>query len=169
MKRAPSKVSYKVEAFDPPAIYPLSSPVPVTVTPLSPDLVYELPSSIFRIECNANEDFDLRLKLTRLQADGSEVAVDITGWALTLVIRPRFDHATVIKRLDVVTTGNGIIVEDAAAGMIRIYLAQPVVASDLLVSKSPADHWDYFLNGTVTGTITELFRGPLVVHAGRYP
>jgi len=168
IKRAPSRVGYTVETFDPAAstVYSRSMPKPLTVVPLAPDLVYELPSSIYTIETNANEDLNLALQLTRLVADGSETPLDITGVTLDFIIRPRFDHVTLIKHL---TNGAGIVIEDAPAGMITLYLAQYIVAGELLVSKSPADHWDYFFNSTVGGTVTELFRGPFVVHAGRYP
>jgi hypothetical protein len=167
MKRAPSTVHYNVNTYDPPAIYPMSVPVPATVTPVMPDLVYEHASSIYKIETNANEDFNLPLQLTRLNTDGSETPIDFgASPALSFVIRPRFDHATLIRDL---TVGDGIIVDDAATGLITLYLAQSTVATELLVSKSPADHWDYFFNWLQAGALTELFRGPLVVHAGRYP
>jgi hypothetical protein len=166
MKRAPSKVGYTVEAFDPPAIYPMSSPLPVSLTPLAPDLIYEFPSSIYRIEANANEDFYLPLQLMRLQNDGSQTPVLLTGLGLEFYIRPRFEHATIIKKL---TIGTGITIIDATLGYLELYIAQATVATDLLISKAPAHHWDYFFNVIDAGKITELFRGPLVVHAGIYP
>lgn len=166
IKRAPSLVQYNVDTYDRPAIYPHSLPLPVSVTPLAPDLVYELPSSIFTIETNANEDFSLTLQLNMLNTDGSETPLDLTGYALEFYIRPRFNHSVIIKKL---TIGAGIAVNDAAGGIVTLRLAQSVVASDLLVSKAPADHWDYFFNAIAGGGISELFRGPFVVHAGLYP
>lgn len=172
MKKAPSRVDYTVETFAPelPTVYSRSVPMPSTVVPLMLPMVYELPSSIFVIETNANEDLDLPLQLSQLAADGTESPLDITGMAFEFVIRPRFDHTVVIKNLK---NDDGVYVTDAVNGMLRIYLPQSLVASQLFVSKAPADHWDYFFNSqtTIDSEIrtTELFRGPLVVHAGRYP
>jgi hypothetical protein len=173
MKRAPSKVRYNVNTYNPPAIYPLAPPVPATVTPLLPDLIYEHASSIFRIEANANEDFNLPLQLTRLNIDGSEAPIDLgTSPILEFVIRPRFDHSAIIKKLTAGTgsDGAGIVINDGTSGLITLYMPQAVVGTTLLVSKTPAEHWNYFFNWTIPGTaISELFRGPLIVHAGRYP
>jgi hypothetical protein len=164
-KRAPSRVDYKVEVTDPayPTVYSGSMPIPTTVVPLTPHMIYELPSSIYTIETNANEDFNLKLQLTRLERDGTETPVNLTGGALSFYIRPRFDHTALIKLL---TIGDGIIVEDAINGLITLYMPEVDVRTDLLVTKPPANHWDYFLNFILGSGTTELFRGPFVVHAG---
>lgn len=173
-KIAASEVHYSGEVLDRPAIYQRSLPVAQRVYALNPNLVYEWPSSIFRIECNANEDFDLPLQLNWLDDDGSERPLDLTiGGAepapvLEFYIRPRFDHTTIIKKL---TVGAGIMLQNAVGGQVRLFLPQATVAADLIVSKRPAQHWDYFFNWkhTATPRVLELFRGPLVVHAGIYP
>jgi hypothetical protein len=167
MKKAPSKVRYEGEVLETPAIYPRSTPVAVSVYALAPDLVYEHASSIFKIETNANEDFSLALQLMVLNPDGTETPIDLgTSPVLEFYIRPRFDHLSLIKKL---TVGSGIVLDDAATGKITLYLPQATVATDLLVPKYPAQQWDYFFNLLGSGTVTELFRGPFVVHAGRYP
>jgi hypothetical protein len=167
MKRAPSRVIYSGDVLAEPAIYPRSVPEPVALYTLAPEMVYELPSSIYKIEANANEDFDLSLELKYLTEDGTETPIDFGSTpVLEFYIRPRFDHSTIIKKL---TVGAGIMVDDAAAGKLTLYMAQATVATDLLVSKMPAQHWDHFFNWINAGSVLELFRGPLVVHAGRYP
>lgn len=167
MKKAASRVQYSGGVYEQGALYNLSMPAPDAVYRIDPDLVYEWSSSIYVIETNANEDFNLPLQLTRLQMDGSEIPLDLgAAPVLEFYIRPRFDHITIIRKL---TVGSGITIEDAANGKLTLYLSQATVASDLIIPKWPAQHWDYFFNWLDGGAVTELFRGPLVIHAGLYP
>ena len=167
MKRAPVKVHYTGNSYSDGVVYKRSQPEPAAIYQLMPDLVYELPSSVYKIETNANEDFDLPLQLNMLDETGAELPIDFGATpVLEFYIRPRFDHSTIIKKL---TVGAGIVVDDAAAGKVTLYLAQAIVATDLIVSKQPAQHWDHFLIWKQGAAVAELFRGPLIVHAGTYP
>jgi hypothetical protein len=108
----------------------------------------------------------LSLQLNQLGEDG-ETPIDFGSTPqLEFYIRPRFEHQTIIKKL---TVGSGIALDDPTTGKITLHLDQAAVASDLIVSKWPAQHWDHFFNWIQAGAITELFRGPFVVHAGVYP
>jgi hypothetical protein len=86
--------------------------------------------------------------------------IDLTGKTLELYVRPRFDNATLIRKLSSAT--GEIVIDNATKGSAHIFVTAANVAAGI-----PPGVWDQFLrlvNGA--GDIEEIWRGRLTVYAG---
>ena len=93
--------------------------------------------------------------------------LDLTGKTIELYIRPRFDHATLIRKLTSaagVDPGCGeIIIDNATKGAAHIFVTAANVTAGI-----PVGVWDYFMRVVNTSDdIKEWRRGTLTVRPGR--
>lgn len=138
-----------------------------------PEALRQRPYSGVTIEILQDETFDLPHQLMVMNSDGTRSPLDLTqGGAipsprLDFYIRPRFDHSELIKHFSTDLAVGGIILDDPATGKIAFYREQPLVAAEIPVSDRRG--WDCFLVWTLGERKIELYRGPFIVHPGRYP
>ena len=110
-------------------------------------------------------DADWNDALPPLKTGGA--AMDLTGMALEMHIRPTDDHSVLLARL-VSEGAGGIIIDDAANGLATIYVERPDV-----IDLFPVGEWQQFMllrepTGDQDGfAYREIWRGPLIVHAGK--
>ena len=87
--------------------------------------------------------------------------LDLTGKTIELYVRPRFDHAALIRKLSTAT--GEIIVDNATKGAAHIFVTAASVAATI-----PVGVWDYFMRVVNTSDdIKEWRRGTLTVRPGR--
>lgn len=134
----------------------------------------EKPYTAATIEINQDETLELNLTLMQINDDNTQSPYDLTHGGvvsspnLEFIVRPRFDHTVLIKKLTSPAGGlGGIVIDDAAGGKIGLIVAQSTVAAELPVTIEPAYVWEYFLSEIVAPKVTELLRGWFVVYPGR--
>lgn len=92
--------------------------------------------------------------------------VDLTDCIVELIIRPSFDHTTLIRKLTSDGGAAEIIIDDAEKGAAHIFIPKATIATDLPVTD--AVPWSQFLRVIdFGGTITEKWRGPMIVKPGK--
>lgn len=135
----------------------------------------EAPHTTGTIEINQDETLELNLQLMQINDDNTTSPYDLThGGVVTspnleFIIRPRWDHTVLIKKLTSPAGGlGGVVIDDAALGKIGLYVDQPIVADELPVTETPIPQdWEYFFSEIVAPRVIELLRGRFIVWPGR--
>lgn len=135
----------------------------------------EKPYTSGTIEINQDETFELNLTLMQINDDNTQSPYDlthggvVTAPVLEFIIRPRWDHTTLIKKLtSPAGGGGGVIIDNAALGQVGLYVDQDTVAAELPVTETPQPNdWEYFFSEIVAPKVTELMRGRFIVYPGR--
>ncbi len=93
--------------------------------------------------------------------------MDLTDKTVELIIRPSFDHPTLIRAISSAGASPEITIDDAENGGCIIFISKDVVASDLPVSDTMP--WAQFLRvlDDTYGTYDMIWRGPFYVKPGR--
>lgn len=114
-----------------------------------------------RVKIDIAHDQDWYDELPQLlEDDGSPI--DLTGAALSLTIRPVYDHALLIRELS--TSNGGVVIDDHRLGLATLRLPRTAV------TQIPVGAWDQFLVLDQPGRAPryrEIWRGPLIVHPAR--
>jgi hypothetical protein len=129
--------------------------------------LFDGPYSICTIEINRDEDWSDTVVLQRLNADGSITNFDFSQIIrLELFIRPVFDHSILIRKLSSdLSSGGELQYSTSVPGTFQI-----VVSRANVIAGIPTGTWNQFLIATYgSGSITEFWRGPLIVHPGKTP
>jgi hypothetical protein len=110
------------------------------------------------LDIDISQDADWWDGFQIVEAEGDPL--DLTGKTLELYIRPKWAHATLLKKLTT-AGGAGILVDDASQGMASFFLDRGAILTDL-----PIGEWQQFLVLTEGAIQTEIWRGQMVVHPG---
>jgi hypothetical protein len=92
--------------------------------------------------------------------DAGNVPYPLTDCTIEMAIRPSYDHAAVIARLST-ATGN-LIIEDAAQGIVQIFVLGGTVAS------YPAGRWTHVTRVLKAGEARALAYGPVIILPANY-
>jgi hypothetical protein len=125
------------------------------------------PYSVCTLEIPRDEDWRDTWQLQRLMADGSIATMDTSQVTkLELFIRPTFDHSMLIYKLSSALSEGGEISFNNTALITVVVLRD----GSGVIANIPTGKWDQFLIATYAGgAISELWRGPLIVHPGKAP
>lgn len=93
--------------------------------------------------------------------------LNLTGKTIEIYIRPRFDHAVLIRKLTSATgtdPGSGeIVIDNAVKGAAHIFVTAANVAAGI-----PVGVWSYFMRVVSSSSdLKEWRRGTLTVRSGR--
>lgn len=130
--------------------------MPDGLRPHPPRIVARAVSASARIEVAQGSDWNDSLQLLEGGA-----AMDLTGCAADLFVRPTFDDPILIASLSSAT--GDILFDDAAAGKLQIY------RPGWWVAELPAGAWVFVFRLRKAGEMREVCRGPFWVHPAEYP
>lgn len=96
---------------------------------------------------------------------------DITGVSFEWYARPSFDYTTLLLRLTSALSPGGILIDDAATGLISFFKSKEAIEAALPISSNPTG-WRQFLRASWSdpelGTVEKLiWTGALTVHPAR--
>jgi hypothetical protein len=100
-------------------------------------------------------DADLNEALPPLFYNGEPI--NLTGCSVDLHIRPRWAYDDPIA---IITSPTGIKIDDAAQGLVTVYVAKTTV------DDWPLGEWQFFMRVIGGGRIAEVARGPFRIHPG---
>ena len=110
------------------------------------------------LDIDISQDADWWDGFQILEAEGDPL--DLGGKTLELYIRPKWAHATLLKKLSS-AGGAGIVIDDASQGMASFFLDRATILADL-----PIGEWQQFLVLTESSIQTEIWRGQIRIHPG---
>lgn len=122
------------------------------------EYLVEAPFNLLDIDIPQDADWNDPFQI--VMADNEPL--DISGVLLELYIRPTYNHATLLKKFTSATSSSGIVIDDPTQGMAYFSVDRT------LVTEIPMGEWDQFLVMTEGALQTELWRGSMRVHPGRF-